>query len=271
MRTKIRHSGIEVRSPFYPLIGIVCGFEKSGTTLLNEILRRHPGLDSGFEGGFLLGASPREFKNYQPYYAFFRQTWELSRSDMLYICDTDAWAECYRRARERAPFITNKKTYIFDKTPIYMRYLASVLEKVPGIPCVVTVRDPRALMLSWANWSGFKHDPECWLKDNLELNRKRFSDYAEGYHKAVKKHGDRIMLIQFEKLCVRPEPTLMKVFQFLGFKFQPEFMSFSSKHFVNGNSISTDYLFPYRDKLSKSLCKRILDGTKKYADWHYFG
>src|SRR5688572_28260285 len=84
------------QSSFDPLIALVCGFEKSGTTLLNEILRRHPDLDSGFEGGFLLGASPRDFRNFQPYYAYFRQTWELSRADMLYICDTDSWGECYR-------------------------------------------------------------------------------------------------------------------------------------------------------------------------------
>ncbi len=44
-----------------PLFALVCGFEKSGTTLLNEILRRHPGVDSGFECGFLLGQSPRDF------------------------------------------------------------------------------------------------------------------------------------------------------------------------------------------------------------------
>lgn len=258
-------------SPFAPLIALVCGFEKSGTTLLNEILRRHPQLDSGFECGFLLGDSPREFKNFQPYYAYFRQTWELSREDVRYICDTDDWAECYRRARERAPFIHNKSAYIFDKTPIYMRYLASVMKKVPGIPCVVSVRDPRALMLSWANWSGFRDDPEKWIAGNFEANCERLLSYANGYRKAVDAGLGPIVLNQFETMCLRPEEQLSKIFSAIKLEFDPSFLQFSSKHFVYGNRVSTDYLCPYKGRLSKSLCDRILDATSQFSDWHFTG
>ena len=44
-----------------PLFALVCGFEHSGTTLVSEILRQHPQLDSGFEGGFLLNNEAKEF------------------------------------------------------------------------------------------------------------------------------------------------------------------------------------------------------------------
>jgi hypothetical protein len=40
---------------------IMAGFEHSGTTMASELLRQHPVLDNGFEGGMLLKASPREF------------------------------------------------------------------------------------------------------------------------------------------------------------------------------------------------------------------
>lgn len=254
---------------FEPLIALVCGFEKSGTTLLNEILRRHPDLDSGFEGGFLLGDSPREFRKFQPYYAYFRQTWELSREDMLYICDTDSWGECYRRARERAPFIENKASHIFDKTPIYMRHLSAVLAKVPGIPCVVNVRDPRALMLSWANWSGAKDDPEAWLTANFASNLQRFLDYAEGYRHAREHYSERLLLNQFERMCLQPEEHLRAIFAFIGLEFSADFLQFSSKHFVYGNEVSTEYLYPYRNRLSQHLCERILEATADYSDWHF--
>jgi hypothetical protein len=44
-----------------PLAAIVCGFPNGGTTLISEILRTHPELDSGFEGGFLLSEQPSKF------------------------------------------------------------------------------------------------------------------------------------------------------------------------------------------------------------------
>lgn len=255
-------------NPFHPLVAIVCGFEKSGTTLLNEILRRHPDLDSGFEGGLLLGSSPRDFKQYQPYYAYFRKTWELSREDMLYICDTDAWGESYRRARERCPFITNKNSFIFDKTPIYMKHLSEVMAKVPGLPCVVNVRDPRALLLSWANWSGHKHDAEAWLRENFSENIERYASYAEGYLAAEKKFAERLYLNQFERMCINPAVEVARIFNFLGFDFETSFLNFSSKHFVYGNDVSTEYLFPYLGNLSEDLCGLIVEATSAYRQWH---
>lgn len=253
------------------LKAIVCGYEKSGTTLLNEILRRHPALDSGFECGILFGNSPREFRKYQPYCAFFRKTWQLQKEDLRYICATDDWDECYRRARERSPLIVDKSVYLFDKTPGYMRVLPSVLAKVPGVPCVVSVRDPRALMLSWANWSGFSDDPEVWLLENFEQNLERFLSYARGYAQARELYPQRLFLSQFEQLCSEPEAQLQAIFQFIGMEFRPEYMNFSSQHFVYGNRVSTEYLYPYRGKLSEQTCSRILDATAEYSAWHYHG
>lgn len=259
----------EVTSALYPLHALVCGFEKSGTTLINEILRRHPRLDSGFEGGFLLADSPREFRHCQPYFAFFKKTWDLTREDVRYICDTDDWGECYRRARERSPVIVDKRSLIFDKTPIYMKHLAPVLDKVPGLPCVVNVRDPRSLFLSWANWSGFRDDPEAWLEANFDDNVQRFLDYARGYEGAVERHSARLLLNRFEILCQEPERVFSELFDFFGLDFSPEYLAFSSQHFVYGNQVSLEYLYPYRGQLSEQLCQRILDATAAFSQWHY--
>jgi hypothetical protein len=249
----------------------VCGYEKSGTTLLNEILRRHPELDSGFEGGFLLGDSPRDFHRFQPYYTFFRQTWELSRDEVKYICDCDDFGECYRRARQCSPVIANKNSLVFDKTPIYMKHLPEVLSRVPGVPCVVCVRDPRALMVSWARWSGAGEGVEQWVEENFAGNVERYVSYADGFRRALKGDAGRLLLVRFELLCTEVLETLTTVFGFLGLEFREEFLRFSSKHFVYGNTVSTDYLFPYRDAMSSDLCDRILDATRDYADWHYHG
>lgn len=259
-----------------PLRAIVCGYEKSGTTLINEILRRHPQLDSGHEVGVLLADSPREFHRKQPYCTFFRQTWKLSKEQQQQICDTDDWGEFYRRARAISPLITDKSVYLFDKTPIYMRHLAEVLAKVPGIPCLVNVRDPRALMLSWANWSGHdfsghRDDPGEWIEENFAYCQDRFLSYARGYRDALAEHGDRIMLNRFEPLCLDPEPHLEKIFNFFGFEFSRDYMTFESEHFVHGNTVSQDYLCPYRQALKPALCDRILEATVEFEDWHFHG
>lgn len=262
-------SATESPAANFPVRALICGYEKSGTTLLNEILRRHPRLDSGFEGGMLLGDSPRDFPGIQPYFAYFRQKWRLSREDMEQICDTDDWATCYRRIRDLSPVIADKNCELFDKTPIYMKQLSEVLARVPGVPCVVNVRDPRALMLSWARWSGHSEDPELYIRQNLANYCQRYLDYARGYHAALPRYGDRIYLNRFESLCLEPQPQLEKIFDFLGLCFEPDFLHFSSEYFVYGNTVSTDYLFPYQGVLSEEVCQAILAGTAECAEWHF--
>ncbi|MFO7551193.1 MAG: sulfotransferase [Haliea sp.] len=252
-----------------PLCAIICGFEKSGTTLLNEILRQHPNLDSGHEVGVLLGESPRNFRTKQPYYAFFKKSWRLDSEQLEFICDTEDWGEFYRRARNISPLIADKTTKIFDKTPIYMLYLNDVMSRVPSLPCVVNVRDPRALMYSWANWSGHAENPERWLEENFESNCNRFLSYARGYENALGTHSARIYLNQFEKLCFSPQEELRKIFDFLGFEFNASFLNFESEHFVYGNTVSEDYVFAYRQRLSDRICQRILKATSKFEQWHF--
>ena len=258
-------------TPLDPLCAIVCGFEKSGTTLLNEILRRHPALDSGHEVGVFLGTSPKEFSSHQPYYAFFRKSWRLSRDQMQYVCDTEDWGTFYCRARELSPLIADKNVWLFDKTPIYMRYLDDVLSKAVDIPCIVNVRDPRALMHSWANWSGHRDNPAAWLEENFEANCDRFLNYARGYDRARRAYGSRLLLNRFEDLCLNPIQHLERIFAFIGLAFDQEYLRFESEHFVYGNTVSDSYIFAYRNSFSKALCEKILRATMEYEDWHYHG
>ena len=251
-----------------PLCALVCGFEKSGTTLINEILRRHPRLDSGHEVGVLLVDSPRQFHTRQPYYSFFCETWKLSRAEAAKVCDTDDLATFYRRARALSPVIVDKSVSIFDKTPAYMLHLSEVLSRAP-LPCIVSVRDPRALMHSWANWSGHSADPERWLNENFDYNLNRFLSYGRGFRRAAEARADLLRVSQFEHLSENPETEFEKIFQFLGLEFQTEYLSFTSEHFVYGNTVSTDYVFAYRDRLSSAMCDRILEATSEFEEWHY--
>lgn len=255
----------------FPLYAILCGLEKSGTTVLSEVLRRHPELDSGHEVGVLLAPTPRDFPGIQPYFSYFQKTWKLSRDEALACCDTDDIRTFYLRARQASSVIANKRAAIFDKTPRYMKYLPDVLDKVPGLPCIVNVRDPRAVMHSWACWSGHKDAPGVWLEQNFESNRDRYLSYARGYRDAELTRKHRLFLNRFEIMTLEPEQTLSSIFEFLGLSFDRSFMYFESEHFVYGNTISSDYLFPYRKDFTSHLCDRILEATAEFSGWHFHG
>jgi hypothetical protein len=124
-------------------------------------------------------------------------------------------------------------------------------------------------MLSWANWSGAKDGPEAWLTANFADNLQRFIDYAEGYRQARERNAERLLVNQFERMCLQPEAHLRAIFAFIGLEFSSDFLQFSSKHFVYGHAVSTEYLYPYRTRLSAGLCERILDATAAYAEWHF--
>lgn len=254
---------------FYPLVFFICGYEKSGTTLLNEVFRNHPRLNSGHEVGAFLKNSPRDFSALHPYFAFFKNSWKLTNSDVDFICDTDNWSEFYKRARDRSPLIKQKNVELFDKTPIYMKFLDEVLFRAPGIPCIVNVRDPRAVMVSWANWSGFKDDPEKWLVENLDSNCERYCLYGQGYKRSMTDFSERIIVNQFETLCENPVQSFYRLFEFVGYEFSNEFLDFNSEHFVYGTTVSDEYIDNYSQVLNSSTCSKILAKTREFSDWHF--
>jgi hypothetical protein len=59
------------------------------------------------------------------------------------------------------------------------------------------------------------------------------------------------------------------VFSFLGYDFSEDYLSFESEHFVYGNTLSKEYLYPYKRGFSEALCERILDATKTFSEWHF--
>lgn len=252
-----------------PLIGVFCGFEKSGTTVLNEVLRGHPDVFSGHEIGVLLADTPRDFPKIQPYFNFFCKTWELEKEVAMCCCDVLGWMEFYSRLRSVSPLVEKQNASIFDKTPRYMIDLDNVLNKVPGLPCVVNVRDPRALMHSWACWSGGAEAPGDWVDENFEYCIERFASYASSFWAAYTSRKHRIYVNQFEQMCQRPEVELKKIFDFLELDFSPNFLNFDSKYFVYGNKITEDYVRSYQRAFSSDLCARIIDATKDFGDWHF--
>ena len=252
-----------------PLAAIVCGYERGGTTLVNQILKQHPQLDSGFECGFLLKDNIADFLHCEPYHKRIRASWGLVESEVKYICSAKNWPQAYQRLLEKSRFIQNKDVFLFDKTPKYMGNLSDVLKKVPHIPCIVIVRDPRALISSEIKRQISKKNPHI-LKKSCE----RYICYGRGWKSAIANgYGDRILLVQYEDLCSNPYKEAEKMFNFLGFEFDPSYLNFdpSQKKFNNvyDTKISDQYLTEYQQYLDEKTCKFILQETAEFKDWHW--
>lgn len=253
----------------YPLRALVCGFEHAGTTMVSEILRQHPLLDSGLEGGFLLNEAPIAFLTTEPFYTNAKKGWGVTDNDLKYVCSADSWPEVYRRLRERSHVIVDKSAYIFDRTPRYMQQLSEILAKVPDIPCIVMVKDFRAVACS--SFIRSNMDMERWLKQRFDIAIRHALSYAQGYQKALACGlRDRLYLLQYENLYREPVKEAEKLFQFLDLSFDERLLKFASGRFKNvyGDRNSKDYLSEYSVQLPASVCQNILQKTASFADWN---
>jgi len=240
---------------------IVCGFEHSGTTMLGELLRQHESLDSGFEGGLLLNASPRAFPKSEPYYSNMRSTWKLSEKAALAACDTDSFAEAYRRLRDASPILKSKSVKLFDKTPRYMLCLSDVMTRAPSIPIVAIVRDFRAVI-----WSSFKRHGEAgleyWQREFFPRTLRHTYSYAAGLRAAVRRFGaKRILIVQYEELCLDPTAVGARIFDHIQLDFAERFSNFGKARYdlVYGQGVERNYIFEYRERLPAPIQNRISD------------
>ncbi|GAB6905563.1 conserved hypothetical protein [Desulfosarcina cetonica] len=253
------------------LKAIVCGYERGGTTLINELLRAHPELDSGFECGFLLATSPRDYLN--PEFNEFngsliRNGWKITQEELVdYICTSDSWSTAYRRLREKSRVISDKSVLLFDKTPKYLLHLDSVLEKVPGVPCIVIAKEAKGVIWSWIKRSHLTREAAI-ESDQLFAYANRYVSYFNGYKRAMRLYSDRILLIHYDRLCLQPHREVKRIFDFLGLNYSRKLLKFEPNYGVHGSKVSIKYMNEYKDYLPEPILNRIDELTKK-ACWEF--
>ncbi|WP_019505377.1 sulfotransferase [Pleurocapsa sp. PCC 7319] len=261
-----------------PLALIVCGFAGGGTTMLGEMLRQHPKLDSGFEGGLLLAEDAYLFKSIEPHYSSLKKMWQVSDEEMDYICAADTWSSVYQRLLDISPIIKDKSVYLFDKTPLYMKKLPNILSKVPNVPCIVLVRDPRAYLWTRTKRT-YKNAPlgmtkVDWAEKTVEQAGSAYLKFARGYKRAISsQYASRILLVQYESLCTNPEAETKKIFDFIELDFDKDYLTFHNKDSrytpCHGQTVSTDYLEKYKNELPEKIQKKMLQITKNYKNWFW--
>jgi hypothetical protein len=256
-----------------PLKVLVCGYEQGGTTLVSQLLQQHPNLYSGFECGFLLVDNPIDFLQLEPYYTIAMRGWGLADQDLQYVCQADSWSTLYARLKQCSSITKDKlDCWILDKTPKYMECLSAVLAKIPDVRCIVIVRDPRAVLWSWAKRSELS--PAEWEATQLQAHCQRYLSYARGYRNAIADgFADRILLVHYEALCINQAEEARKMFDFAGLEFELSYLEFGKQieRFPNvyGNDISARYLAEYKEGFSKEACSVILKETEVAQRWFF--
>jgi hypothetical protein len=189
-----------------PLFAVVTGREHSGTTVVSSLIKNAPGVFGGFECGFLLAQSPADYgtaacRACRPFDAWLgtnvnrMHMWNVSAEGLGHIRGARDFEDMYARlARESPTLRAIPGVRVLDKTPRYFYALGGVLDKVPGVPCIVTVKDP--------------HDP---FREGGPLH-------------GARRHAARINVVHYRNLTADPHGTMRRIFDFLGLEWDPSYL-----------------------------------------------
>ena len=247
---------------------VICGVEHSGTTLLSEIFRQVPLLDSGFETGVLLSETPRQFLQEKPFAENICGDWKITQEELVECCEADTFEVFYERLAARSRCIESGCRAIFDKTPRYLANLADCMEKMQ-VPFVVTYKDPRAIVFSDYTRAGMP-DFDSWFAT--------YADEKLGYLRALHDQfnsfagrNKRVLRISLEAICLNPRVTCEKLFAHCGQDFSLRYLLLQNQRYGDTRiaSISPRTPFEYLLGLSDPQRARIARHFSELDSWFY--
>jgi hypothetical protein len=248
---------------------VICGLERSGTTLVSELLRQVPGVDSGFEIGVLLPDTPRDFPGLEPYASALRTNWDLTEPTLAYCCDTDDFAAFYARLRAATPVLRPGTRAMFDKTPRYLTRLADCMDKVP-VPFIVTYKDPRSVVFSDFKISGAT-DFDRWFEGYAPEKVAYMREHYGEFQRAEARADGRVCLVRLEELCLRPRETCTRIFAHVGVHFHIGYLAFRTDRFpaTRAGSITVGAPFEYITGLGVVRCRRAARVFGEFDEWFF--
>lgn len=250
---------------------VICGMEHSGTTLVSDLFRQVPGLDSGFEVGVLMCARPAEFTQLTPFAPNMLKGWGISQEALEQCCMAADHAEFYRRLKQASTIISPETTGIFDKTPRYIADLEQCMARC-DVPFIITHKDPRAMVAS--DYKRAKSsDFDSWYEEYMPAKR-RYTRTSYGQWLAARedpRRAGRIASVGLEELTLNARVSMERIFAHVGHEFQLEYAVMDKLRYANtrGNTISADIVFEYMRALTKPQQARICSDFAEMEDWFY--
>jgi hypothetical protein len=221
---------------------IICGIERGGTTLLLDMLKAHPRVYARFEVGLLLAES-LSFKHImacQPYTKMLVGVHSLHVEDLRPVAEAPNWVTAYDRllrlclGKERNP-VDRRRNFFIDKTPAYSAHIDRVMSRVPGVPVVGLIRDPRAVYASMKKRALIRAGKVP--KSMVRFFAKRFIRYMTPLVAAGESHSE-VLLVRYEDLVTAPDTWLPVVCRHFGLDFLPRMLDPSNAFARPTNSYS---------------------------------
>lgn len=256
---------------------VICGLEHSGTTLLSDIFRQVDGLDSGFEVGVLLGKSPQDFPNIQPFYDNMPGGWKIKTDVLNKICHTDSFETFYDRLQSNSQEINPQAKYIFDKTPRYFLDLYNCYEKVK-VPFIALYKDPRSLVYS--DYKRSQSDDFYTWYEKYKVPKLRYLNniYNNSYLKWKKKQPEglknkqNILCFRLEDICLNSRETMETIFSHVNYQFEIKYLMLKNLRYQHTRQpqISSRIPFEYLENLEQKQINLIEKDFESLKDWFYF-
>ncbi|MFM7185302.1 MAG: sulfotransferase [Planctomycetota bacterium] len=127
---------------------IVTGYVRAGATLLKNLLVETTPCGAGLETGLLLAERPADGIP-EPHAGNFLERWTVDADFARRYRACPDFEAAYRLVRDVVSAPEHREAPLVDKTLQYLRHLEHVMQRAPGTPVVVAVRDPLELLVSW--------------------------------------------------------------------------------------------------------------------------
>jgi hypothetical protein len=188
---------------------------RSGSTLVQRILARHPGISTGPEPTFLLPVfNLTSERDVVATYDHRYTSWAIddffaSLGESGFRTTVREWAtSAYERASDPAA------EFFLDKTPKYHQIATEIVETFPDAPIVILWRNPLAVIGSiLTTWGGGR-----WILHHFRL------DLFEGLPnlvEVIERFPSRVFVIRYEDLVADPEAEARRLLDHLGLDFDP--------------------------------------------------
>lgn len=218
-------------------LNFIVGIGRSGTTLLTNILHRHPEIISTPENNFLLFAKSLRNKNFgdELIQNQFKGIFELRHNHETSIWSLNESAESeinesrdFRSAIELLykHYDENKvnSSVVADKNPIYTLHIRTLAEIFPDARFIAIVRDFRDNIVSR------KKHFYGWLNSDT-LHACAWNMYYKAIKSEKKNCGQRMLLIRYEDLIGNTQDSIERICRHLGVKYS-ELMEHPDKNAI---------------------------------------
>ncbi len=246
---------------------VICGLERSGTTLVSELFRQLPNVDAGFEVGVLLQPSPRDFPANQPFADNMLHDWGLTHDALRACCDTDDFITFYARLQAASTALAPGTKTIFDKTPRYLATLDSCMARI-NVPFIATFKDPRSTVYSDFKSSGaadFDRWFDAYAPDKINYMRLHYQQLERARRAA----DPRLCIVRLEDLCLQPRATCTRILAHAGYDFDFSYVAFRPGRYQLApvGSISVGMPFAYINGLGRVRSDRVGAVFAEFAAW----